>query len=59
MLREGRLAAQLTPRLPSRSVWVPGFFGNLHVYEAMGAMSIGKPALAECNRSHVLWERLR
>jgi hypothetical protein len=36
-----RLAAQLVPRLPSRSMRVPGSFGNLHDYEAMGAMSIG------------------
>jgi hypothetical protein len=55
--------AGLPSRPPSRSggsVRVPGFFGNLRVYEAMGAMSIGEPpALAECNRSHELRERLR
>jgi hypothetical protein len=32
------------PRLPSRSVQVPGFIGNLHDYETMGAMGIGEPA---------------
>ncbi|MGD0173400.1 MAG: hypothetical protein ABSC61_03035 [Anaerolineales bacterium] len=54
MLREGRQVAQPAPRLPSRlpsqsggSVQVPSSYGNLHEYEAMGAMSIGEPALAQ------------
>ena len=33
MLREGRLAAQFTPRLPSRSIPAPVYFGSWDIYE--------------------------
>jgi hypothetical protein len=52
-----RLAAQFVPRLPLRSVRVPGFLGKLHNYEAMGSMRIGDLALAEQNCSNLFLEQ--
>jgi hypothetical protein len=44
------LGPMLIPRLPSRSLQVPSFRGNLHDHEAMGSMRIREwgPAALPC-----------